>query len=146
MAVMRRLAAAFLLLALVSCASSSSGGRQRLVIQVFGPRAAQITGPQAFLVRITNLSSENVLIHTIRVDFASSGSAFEMVDNVTTIDEEITAGQSADYELTPQVIGGRGDISMRPASGRIDALRVDVNGQTAAGAFYDGGTYPVVTR
>ena len=146
MAIMRRLAAVILLLAVVSCASSSSGSRPHLQVDVFGARVAQITGPQMFRVRITNHSSENLMIHTIRVDFASSGSAFEMVDNVATIDEEIGAGQSAEYELTPQVVGGRGDISMRPASGRIDALRLDINGQTAAGAFYEGGTYPVVTR
>jgi hypothetical protein len=146
MAVMRRLAIVLLLLVCASCASSGSGTRPRLQVQVVGTRVSQLTGPQPFLIRIANLGSEHVMIQTIRVDFATSGSIFEMVDNVSTIDEEIIAGQTAEYEMTPQVVGGRGDLSNRPSSGRIDSLRVDINGQTAAGAFYDGGTYQVMTR
>ena len=86
-----------------------------------------------------------IVIKTIRVDLASFGSAFSMVDNSETVDTEIRPDETVDFEMNPSVVGGRGDAGVS-MSGRIDSLRVDISGQSENGPFYDGGTYPVVAR
>jgi hypothetical protein len=139
---MRKAVAALLLLA--ACATGGAGTRPRIAVSVVGARAASLLGPQMFLVQVLNESSEPLVIHRIRIDFASSGGAFEMIDNSETVDEQVIPGQVAQFNLSPNVIASRGDLTARPPSGRIDTVRVDIEGSTEAGGnFYDTGTYSV---
>jgi len=141
---MRVLAAAVVLVTLVSCASQTQGPKV-LSVQLFeqrsqSGRAISVAGQHAFRVRVTNQSDEAVSIDSISLGTFSNQITFQNADQV--FQEILESGQTSDFPMWV-------DITAAPMAHvyAIDTIDVAITCHTTAkGTFTESGSHSVAVE
>ena len=133
-----RKALAILVLA-AACATSNTPARMH--VEVFGQRA-NLTGPRTYVVRVTNTSDKDIMIHSINVH-APTTSQFEFNAMPELVDTPLRPNESMDFPITVQVEVTRGAAGDAGLVGASDSVRVDISGETEGATWSDSGTYSV---
>ena len=126
---------------ILAAACSSTNSPARLHVEVFGQRA-NLTGPRTYVVRITNTSEKEVMIHSIGVH-APTTSQFEFNAMPEFVDTPLRPNESMDFPITVQVEITRGAAGDAGLVGAGDSVRVDISGESEGATWSDSGTYSV---
>lgn len=140
---MRALAAAVVLVTLLSCASGTQGPKV-LSVQVFEQRARQravsVAGQHVFRIRVTNQSEEAVSIDSISLSSFSNQITIHNADQI--FGETIEPGQTSDFPMFVDVTAVSTNYVYT-----IDTMDVAITCHSPSkGNFTESGSHSVVVE
>jgi hypothetical protein len=135
---------AALAVGLAACASSSSP--HALVIGVTelrqNGRPRQIAGDHYYRIRVTNRSTEEIVIDRIHIEPAGM-TELDVEDATQAFNEAVGPDQTLPFDMPIRVLQDRASNAARGFSGYIDSLRVMIEAHNEKGSFSDSGDYGV---